>query len=76
VWGDRIYVTSAVSSAGEELLKVGSGREARIASATDVGPQEWHLGAAVAPEGAAPVRRPLCDSMAFNIGHTELRTSR
>lgn len=41
VWGDRVYVTSAVSSTGEDEFK--NGRGAGIASATDIGTQEWRL---------------------------------
>src|SRR5580765_1939650 len=40
IWGDRIYVTTAVHP-GKADLKVGLYGD--IASSTDVGPQQWRL---------------------------------
>jgi outer membrane protein assembly factor BamB len=41
IWGDRVYVTTAVSEQGEADLKVGLYGD--IASANDSGPQRWLL---------------------------------
>jgi outer membrane protein assembly factor BamB len=43
VWGDRIYVTTAVSASGPAAVRTGDSSKAGIASAADTGPHTWHL---------------------------------
>ena len=43
VWGDRIYVTTAVAAGGRATIKTGDVDKAGIDSATDTGPHTWRL---------------------------------
>lgn len=43
VWGDRIYVTTAVAASGRAGVKTGDGQKLGIDSATDTGPHTWRL---------------------------------
>jgi outer membrane protein assembly factor BamB len=43
VWGDRVYVTTAVAAAGRATIKTGDVDKAGIDSATDTGPHTWRL---------------------------------
>ena len=43
VWGDRVYVTTAVSEAGRASVRTGDSDKAGIDSAADTGPHTWRL---------------------------------
>jgi outer membrane protein assembly factor BamB len=43
VWGDRIYVTTAVAASGKPGITTGDVSKGGIASATDTGPHTWRL---------------------------------
>jgi outer membrane protein assembly factor BamB len=43
VWGDRIYVTTAVAAAGRPVVKTGDVDKAGIESANDTGAHTWRL---------------------------------
>jgi outer membrane protein assembly factor BamB len=43
VWGDRIYVTTAVPASGRSEVKTGDVEKSGIDSATDTGPHAWRL---------------------------------
>ena len=43
VWGDRVYVTTAVAAAGRPAIKTGDVDKAGIESAADTGPHTWRL---------------------------------
>jgi outer membrane protein assembly factor BamB len=43
VWGDRIYVTTAVAASGKPTVTIGEGDKAGIDSAADVVSHEWRL---------------------------------
>jgi outer membrane protein assembly factor BamB len=43
VWGDRIYVTTAVAASGRPGVKTGDVEKSGIDSATDTGPHTWRL---------------------------------
>ena len=43
VWGDRVYVTTAVASSGAAGVKTGDVQKSGIDSATDTGPHIWRL---------------------------------
>jgi outer membrane protein assembly factor BamB len=43
VWGDRIYVTTAVPASGRSEIKTGDVEKSGIDSATDTGPHTWRL---------------------------------
>ena len=43
VWGDRVYVTTAVAATGRPAVKTGDVDKSGIDSATDTGPHTWRL---------------------------------
>ena len=43
VWGDRVYVTTAVAASGRPAVKTGDVEKSGIDSATDTGPHTWRL---------------------------------
>jgi outer membrane protein assembly factor BamB len=43
VWGDRIYVTTAVAASGRSEVKTGDADKSGIDSAADIGPHTWRL---------------------------------
>jgi len=43
VWGDRVYVTTAVAASGRPAVKTGDVDKSGIDSATDTGPHTWRL---------------------------------
>ena len=43
VWGDRVYVTTAVAASGRPGIKTGDVEKSGIDSATDTGPHTWRL---------------------------------
>jgi outer membrane protein assembly factor BamB len=43
VWGDRVYVTTAVAASGRPSIKTGDVDKSGIDSATDTGPHTWRL---------------------------------
>ncbi|MCA1562535.1 MAG: PQQ-like beta-propeller repeat protein [Acidobacteria bacterium] len=43
VWGNRVYVTTAVPASGTPTVVTGDVQKSGIASATDVGPHSWRL---------------------------------
>lgn len=43
VWGNRVYVTTAVPASGTPTVITGAVERSGIASATDIGPHSWRL---------------------------------
>lgn len=43
VWGNRVYVTTAVPASGTPTVVTGAVEKSGIASATDIGPHSWRL---------------------------------
>jgi len=43
VWGDRVYVTTAVAASGQPGVKTGDVSKSGIDSASDTGPHTWRL---------------------------------
>src|SRR5687768_16954667 len=43
VWGDRVYVTTAVASAGSPTVRTGDSSRAGIGAAADMVSHTWHL---------------------------------